>query len=156
MRSSPAFLFVIPLIGLSVFLSACSGSGRHSAIDDPGHRIYAQYCTVCHQADGTGINRLYPPLTQTDWVEGDAGRLIRLILYGMSGPVTVQGVEYNGLMPSHLHLSDEQVADVLSFVRSNFGNDADSVRAADVASIRATGRRGPWRPDELEAATGIP
>lgn len=157
MRSLLTSVGTLFTIGLSVLLAACSGDNRADTIEDPGHRVYAQYCTVCHQPDGSGISRLYPPLSQTEWVEGDPGRLIRLLLYGLSGPVTVKGVEYNGLMPSHLHLSDEQVADVLTFIRSNFGNDADSIRAEDVERVRqATGRRAPWRAEELEAATGIP
>ncbi len=157
MRSSLTYVSTLLTISLTFFLAACSGDNRADTIEDPGHRVYAQYCTVCHQPDGSGINRLYPPLSQTEWVQGDEGRLIRLLLYGLSGPVTVKGVEYNGLMPSHRHLSDEQVADVLTYVRSNFGNEADSVRAEDVERVRqATGRRAPWRAEELEAATGIP
>lgn len=143
---------------LMLFLAAC---GREGAVPgtgaERGARVYSAYCIACHQADGEGLRGLYPPIRQTDWVEGDAGRLIRLVLYGMSGPIEVNGEQYNGVMPPHRHLSDDQIADVLTFVRRNFDNDAGEVTADEVFAVRQeVGRRGVWSPVELEAATGIP
>lgn len=100
---------------------------------------------------------MYPPLQQTDWVVGDEGRLIRLVLNGLAGPVVVNGEEYNNIMPAHGSLSDDQIADVLTFVRQSFGNDASSISADDVHAVRSTNeRRGMWTAEELERATGIP
>lgn len=149
-------LFVILLASL---VSACGGSGSGDAAtaDAQGARVYSANCAACHQADGSGIPGIYPPITQTEWIEGDSGRLIRLILYGMGGPIEVKGAPYNGVMPPHRHLSDDQIAAVLTFVRQNFGNEAGPVTPDDVYAVRAAiGRRGVWEPSELESATGIP
>lgn len=144
---------VLPLLLLQI---GCGG-GQPTG-DELGLQVYRNYCASCHQADGAGIPQMYPPLQQTEWTEGDAGRLIRLVLHGMSGPIEVNGESYNGVMPPHRHLSDDQVAAVLSFIRTNFGNTAERVSAEDVQSVReaTADRRRPWRADELEDQTGIP
>ncbi len=145
-------------IGLALFLTACGGgTSTPQTPDERGARVYNTYCATCHQADGSGLPRLYPPVRQTEWVEGDPGRLIRLVLYGMRGPIEVKGEQYNGLMPPHRHLSDDQIADVITFIRSNLENDASEVTADDVFAVRREeGVRGAWTPDELATATGIP
>lgn len=122
-----------------------------------GRRVYQIYCMSCHQADGSGLGGIYPPLSGTDWVVGDKGRLIRLVLHGMQGPVEIGGERYDNLMPGQYQLSDDQVADVLTFVRQSFGNDAESVAADDVFAVRRSeGRRGTWQARELRSQTGIP
>ena len=100
---------------------------------------------------------MYPPLTQTDWVLGDKGRLIRLVLNGMTGEVEVKGQVYNNVMTPHAFLRDQQIADVLTFVRSNFGNDASPVLPEEVAAVRANLEQDEmWEAFELEQKTGIP
>ncbi len=75
----------------------------------------------------------------------------------MQGPLTVKGEEYNNVMTPHGFLDDAQIAAVLTYVRSSFGNSADAVDSTDVAAVRdASERQGFWLPEELEAATGIP
>jgi mono/diheme cytochrome c family protein len=146
-------------LGLLVLVAGC-GSGDGSSERTPeerGQRIYRAYCLSCHQADGSGIAGMYPPLQQTDWVEGDTGRLIRLVINGVAGPIEVKGEMYNNVMPAHGNLSDNQIADVLTFVRQSFGNDASAVTADDVYAVRSTNeQRGMWRASDLEHATGIP
>ena len=105
-----------------------------------GQEIYQWYCGACHQRDGKGDSGRFPPLVGTDWVTGDERRLINVVLNGMEGPVEVNGETYNNLMPQHSFLTDEQVADVLTFIRSNFGNEARAITAEEVSKVRnATG-----------------
>lgn len=103
----------------------------------PGKKIYSQYCIVCHMADGKGIENMNPPLIQTEWVLGDKERLVKVVLNGLSEKIEVNGVTYQGVMPNHSYLSDKDIADVLSYVRSSFGNDAPAITTDEVATIRA-------------------
>jgi mono/diheme cytochrome c family protein len=145
-------------------LAACGGGDNLPADASPeqrtaalGARVYAQQCQTCHQADGQGVEGVYPPLTETDWTTGDPGRLIRLLLNGMRGPIEVKGVTYNNIMTPHGHLNDDQIAAVLTHVRSSFGNDASAVTPDQVARVRAANtQRGIWDAQELETMTGIP
>ncbi|QHT71821.1 c-type cytochrome [Rhodocytophaga rosea] len=100
-----------------------------------GAAIYKQNCVVCHQADGGGVQNLNAPLIKTDFVLGNKPRLINIILKGMSG-VDINGERYSNVMPSHSFLTDKQIADVLTYVRNSFGNQATAVSASEVAAIR--------------------
>ena len=104
--------------------------------NDAGKKVYDQYCLVCHQADGQGVPNAFPPLSQTEYVNGDTDRLIGIVLNGLSGEIEVNGAVYNGVMVPHNFLSDQEVADVITYVRSNFGNSAPSVTADQVAKVR--------------------
>jgi mono/diheme cytochrome c family protein len=150
-------LRLLTLLFVSLLLLPACGDDSERTPEERGQRIYRAYCLSCHQADGSGIASMYPPLQQTDWVEGDEGRLIRLVLNGLAGPIVVKGEEYNNIMPAHGTLSDDQIADVLTYVRQNFGNDASAITADEVHAVRAANdRRGMWNAEELERATGIP
>jgi len=100
----------------------------------------AQSCrkTACHQSNGMGASGRFPPLNGTDWVTGDKERLVHLILNGMEGEIKVNGEIYDGLMPQHSFLNDDQIADVLSYIRTHFGNLAGSVTAEEVEKYRKT------------------
>lgn len=98
--------------------------------------LYQQYCSGCHQSDGKGVAGLYPPFAQTDWVTGDQQRLIRTVLQGLSKPIEVNGVTYDDQMPPYRFLSDEQLSEILTYIRQHFGNDASPVRPEEVASVR--------------------
>jgi mono/diheme cytochrome c family protein len=87
--------------------------------------------------EGQGVAGLNPPLARTDWVNGDKERLIALTLKGMSGPIEVNGIPYNGIMTPYAHLSDADIAAVLSYIRSSFGNQSGPVTAGEVAAVRA-------------------
>ena len=106
-------------------------------VTDPGAVTYMTYCSACHQKDGKGDDNRFPPLDHSEWVIGDKERLIDLTLNGMEGPIKVKGESYAGLMPQHSFLSDEQVAAVLTYIRSSFGNDASAVEPAEVSKVRA-------------------
>ncbi|MEO0899542.1 MAG: cytochrome c [Bacteroidota bacterium] len=102
-----------------------------------GKKVYNQICLACHQANGKGLPGLYPPLTQTKWVSGDKETLIKTILNGMNGEIEVLGEKYNQVMTPYKDvLSDQQIADVLSYVRSSFGNDYSAITPAEVAAAR--------------------
>jgi mono/diheme cytochrome c family protein len=133
-----------------------------SALQPPdGEQIYNTRCMSCHQMNGKGVPGTFPPLTDTDWVNGDKGRLIRLLLHGVSGRMEVKGQTYSGVMPPWGGaLDDAGVAAVLTYIRTNFGNDTTAVTAEEVAKVRAAtkGRKKPWTAKELEkpANQGIP
>ncbi len=99
-------------------------------------KVYQTYCASCHQRDGRGDSQRFPPLNGSEWVTGDKTKLIGLILNGLEGPIEVKGQTYNGVMPQHSFLEDEQVAEVLTFVRSSFGNKASPVAASEVGAVR--------------------
>ncbi len=103
---------------------------------DEGQRIYNTYCIVCHQADGTGDGNRYPPLAGSDWVTGDKNRLIKAVLEGLQGPITVNGKTYNDMMPKMDFMSDEDIAKVLTYIRMNLNENVGGVQAREVARVR--------------------
>jgi mono/diheme cytochrome c family protein len=104
--------------------------------DHPGKRVYDQYCKACHMADGSGIRGMHPPLINNRTVNGKPDRLIEVTLKGMSGRIVIDGVEYNGIMPPHTHLTDKQIADVLTWVRQNFSNNSGPITPDQVTKLR--------------------
>ncbi len=101
-----------------------------------GQKLYNTFCGTCHQVDGQGVMGRFPSLTSTDWVAGDKRRLIELVLNGMQGEIQVSGEIFNGAMPPHRFLSDEDIAMILTFIRQNFGNHASPVNAEEVSVLR--------------------
>lgn len=122
-----------------------------------GARIYGQYCGSCHMGDGNGnASSGFPPLTGSEWVlPKDPSRIIRIVLNGLGGPITVKGKEYGQtqMLPWRDALKDEDVAAVLTYVRNTWGNKAPVVTAAQVKEIRdkTTDRAGAWTAAELLA-----
>ena len=116
-----------------------------------GAQIFSTTCAACHQAQGEGTNT-YPPLAGSEWVQGDESRVVRIILHGLVGDVEVQGQVYNGAMPAWgPSLTDQEIANVATYIRSSFGNQALPITAATVAQARAAhaGRTTPWTVPEL-------
>ena len=122
-----------------------------------GKEIYARegFCITCHQPDGTGLSASgFPPLTGTPWVTGSEERLIKVVLKGLQGPLTVQKVRYAGqvpMTPFEGMLNDEEVAAVLTYVRNSFGNKASAIGPEKVKQVREATRdkKGFYSPDEL-------
>lgn len=102
-----------------------------------GKVLYEKHCMVCHQKDGGGVMNLNPPLIRTPYVLGDKSRLITIILKGLNEPLEIEGDVYVNPMPALNFLSDQQVADVLSYVRNHFQNKAPVITAAEVKKVRA-------------------
>ena len=103
--------------------------------DLPGAQVYRNTCLVCHQADGNGVPGMHPPLKGSDRVTGDKEGLIRIVLEGMEGEIEVNGEIYNNVMPPLSQLDATQIADVLTFIRSSFGNDASEVTVEEVQKV---------------------
>lgn len=103
-----------------------------------GKAVYQGTCSVCHMQDGAGLPNVFPPLKNADYLMADKKRSIEVILKGLSGPITVNGKEYSGVMPPLTNLTDREVAAVLTYVRNDFGNKGDAVTPAEVAAVRAT------------------
>ena len=101
-----------------------------------GERLFVAQCSACHQVDGQGLNGAFPPLAKSDYIAEDPMRAVHAVLNGLSGPVTVNGVEYNAVMPNLGHLSDSDVADVVTYVLNSFGNEGGAVSAAEVTAVR--------------------
>jgi len=101
-----------------------------------GGALYNTYCGACHQFNGMGSPGRFPPLAGAEWVTGDKSRLIGVILNGLSGSIKVKGAPYDGVMPAHAFLKDSEIAAVLTYIRSNFGNQASSVSSNEVGALR--------------------
>lgn len=101
-----------------------------------GSIVYASYCLACHQADAGGVPNMNPPLTKTEYVLGDKKRLINILLNGLNEEVKINDDTYSNPMPPHNFLTDDQIADVLTYVRNNFGNKASQVNKPEVAKLR--------------------
>jgi mono/diheme cytochrome c family protein len=130
-------LFVIGLTFLSVDAFSQKSIQDKSKLMLSGKKVYDMYCQACHQADGNGVPRLNPPLTGTVYVTGNKTRLIDIVLNGLTDPLEINGEEYNNPMAAHSFLTDQQIADVLTYIRNSFGNKAGVVTAAEVKKQRA-------------------
>ena len=108
-----------------------------SVKEHPGKVVFMNYCADCHQADGTGVQGLHPPLGPGSWVGKDPKELIAILMKGLNGKIEVAGEFYNDFMPSQAQLTDEEMADVLSYVRSSFGNSFEAVTVDLVKKIRS-------------------
>jgi mono/diheme cytochrome c family protein len=157
-------------VGLVFAAAACGGGGEQAAQQEPageapeaaapaaapttnaGEQVYGNVCVVCHQPNGSGMEGAFPPLAGSAVTLGDPDIPIRIVLRGMSGEMTRNGVTYNGVMtPWGSQLSDEDIANVLTYVRSAWGNDAAEVTAEQVAQARAASEThpDPFSTDEL-------
>jgi nitrite reductase (NO-forming) len=103
-----------------------------------GGRTYAGTCAACHQAEGQGVAMAFPPLAGSDYLNADKNRAIAAVLFGLTGPVTVNGRQFNSVMPA-LGMSDDDVANVLTYVYNNWRNAGLDVTPAEVAAVRRGG-----------------
>jgi len=111
--------------------------GQIGEIMARGETVYLANCAACHQPDGVGLPGAFPPLANSDFLLGDRETVLSAALFGLSGPITVNGVDYNGVMPSAGFLSDAELADVLTYVLNSWGNSGAAASVAEVAAIRA-------------------
>jgi mono/diheme cytochrome c family protein len=118
------------LMGSAGAPAASSGA----AVD--GGQIFAAKCVACHQATGLGMPGVFPPLAGSEWVLGNDKVLVQIPLHGITGSVHVKGAAYSGAMPMFNTLSDAEIAAVLTYVRSQWGNAAPPVSPATVAAGR--------------------
>jgi len=109
-------------------------AGASTAIN--GKQLYGAKCVACHQASGLGVAGVFPPLAGAEWVLGSEKVLVSILLHGVQGELVVKGNTYNGVMPAFGTLSDEEIAAVLSYIRSDWGNQAAAITAATVKAQR--------------------
>ncbi len=118
-----------------------------------GKQYYDSICALCHNADGTGKPGQAPPFIGSEWVVGSPERLIRIPQVGLTGPVQVNGQEYNlpTMAAMGAPLTDEQLAAVLTYIRQSFGNKASEITPEQVKAVRSqvSGRAQPWTAQEL-------
>lgn len=124
------------------------------ALMQQGEAFYAVACLACHQVHGHGQPGMAPSLINTPWVLGSEQRLIRIVLQGLTGPVTVHDEQWNLIMPGHAAnpvLTDERIAGILTYIRRTWGNEASAVNPATVTQVRqaTAGREQPWTVEEL-------
>lgn len=125
-------------IGYLVPGAYLSTAGRLNNIPVSGATIYNDKCSSCHQADGSGVPSLFPPLAGAGYVLVDPAVTVRIVMDGLRGPLTVQGIHYNGVMPGWSDkLNDAEVASVVTYIRTQLGsNKAGAVEEAMVAAMR--------------------
>jgi mono/diheme cytochrome c family protein len=103
-----------------------------------GQQAYARHCLACHQADGFGVPNMQPAITGGTWVQGDAKALALFVMTGGFNSAERKESESHNVMPAFRHLSDEELAAILTYLRQKFGKGASSVSAAEIAEARAT------------------
>jgi mono/diheme cytochrome c family protein len=144
-KTRPLFSFLIfCLVSAPAFLNAQGNhQGNHCAVQkspyrlsmDSGHKIYASLCLGCHQADGMGSLYFNPPLNGKGVYE-DKKKLIEIVIRGQANE-EINGKSYQKVMPPNPELKDQEVADVLTYIRNSFGNKASSVKVSEVKSARS-------------------
>lgn len=108
-----------------------------------GAELFAGTCSTCHQANGMGIEGAFPPLAGSDYLMADVDRSIAVVLHGLSGPIQVNGKDFNSVMPPMSQLNDDEVAHILTYVRNSWGNSGDAVSPDQVKHVRATVKAPP-------------
>jgi len=129
---------VITVLSLSAV--TFSAFGQKSSFDlkasiGRGQEVYLYYCTTCHQEKGEGIENVYPPLAKSDYLMADKKRSITTVLKGLTGEIKVNGTKYNGDMTG-ADLTDEEISDVLNYIRNSFGNKGEAVKPEEVKALR--------------------
>ena len=105
------------------------------SLEEYGKRLYSN-CMSCHQSNGRGLPPVYPPLRGSEIVHGDPALLVKIVMHGLEGKIEVDGQTYNQVMPAAPVKSDEEIAAVLTYVRSAWGNTGSPIDAAFVAKVR--------------------
>jgi len=140
-----------PELGDHRTLATLKGKAAGAGGAADGAQIYAANCVACHQATGGGLPGVFPPLAGSEWVLAAERVPVNILLQGISDKLTVKEGSYNGQMPAFKDkLSDTEIAAVLTYVRSSFGNGAGKIAADLVKAEREAGkdRKEPWNGDE--------
>ena len=127
---------IVLLIAVTAFAFSTQQPDLKASVQR-GKKVYETYCLSCHLPDGKGMPGMNPPLIKTKQVLGNKTQLINIILIGLDEEMVINGETYFNPMPSQPHLKDQEIADVLTYVRNSFGNKATMVTAAEVKSARA-------------------
>lgn len=154
--AAPAATAPAPAAAASAAAPVAAAPVAGGAAKERGKTAYMAVCFACHQPTGMGLPNMFPPLAGSDWVKAKkADRIIRIVLHGLSGPVQVNGVPFTTpaplMPPQGAALSDQQIADVLTYVRAEFGGGASEVTVDQVKAIRDAekARAAMWTEAEL-------
>ena len=132
----PSSLFIV-LFTLFIAFSSCQSEEetmRQKYVTE-GILLYRKNCANCHQADGVGLANLYPPLANSDYLKANKTAVICSIRYGQKGPIVVNGKVYNRVMPPQLQLSALEVAEITTYIYSQWGDDKHLVRGKEAEAI---------------------
>lgn len=140
---------VLGIASISIIIIAIAQKKKPTPkkIDTPvasierGHAIYKKECMSCHQEDGGGVPHLNPPLNENQDINNDKKKIISIVLKGMSDRVPIEGEYYSNSMASHAYLSNQEIADVLSYIRNSFGNNASPITADEVKAVRVAKKK---------------
>jgi nitrite reductase (NO-forming) len=102
-----------------------------------GQELFAGTCSVCHQANGAGLPGVFPPLAKSDYLAADPKRAIGILLHGLTGKLTVNGADYNSVMPPMDQLNDDAIANILTYVLNSWGNSGGQIHTDNVTKVRA-------------------
>jgi mono/diheme cytochrome c family protein len=128
-----AFAAVL-VVAMSAPSPKANAASSHAAA---GAKVFADNCTGCHGANGMGQPGLFPSLAANPYVSGDAKRVIHTVKYGLTGKIVAKGVQYDGVMPPWRGtLTDSQIADVVSYIRTAWGNKGSAVTIAQVRAVK--------------------
>ncbi|MES2733305.1 MAG: cytochrome c [Bacteroidota bacterium] len=139
MKASVCTVAALSVVALSLFsFRLISPEQQDPALKksiDAGSKVYSTYCAMCHQASGLGIPGVYPPLAKSDYLMADTKRAADHIKNGKQGEITVNDKKFNQVMPPQ-SINDQQVTDVLNYVRNSWGNKGKKVTLAEVKAVK--------------------
>lgn len=133
-----------PALGDRRTLADLAGPVRTAGAAVDGKQVFTANCVACHQAGGTGLPGVFPPLDGSEWVAGKERVVANILLHGINGELQVKGTTYKGSMPSFQQLGDEELAAVASYVRSSWSNKAPALKAEVFAAERKNARDKPF------------
>ncbi|HYJ40519.1 MAG TPA: copper-containing nitrite reductase [Steroidobacteraceae bacterium] len=122
-------------------VASASGTLTREQQVKAGEVLFKGTCSACHQENGAGIENVFPPLAKSDYLLASRKRAIGVALNGLTGPVTVNGVSYNSVMPPMSQLNDDEIANILTFTLNSWGNNGGVVTSAEVKAERANTKR---------------
>lgn len=129
-------VLIISLLTIICWIIYAQNGGVLGQSIQRGQEVYAATCKACHQDKGQGMENVYPPLAKSDFLAKDPKRAIDIVMNGLNGEIFVNGKKYNLDMPAQSQLTDQQITDVLNFVRNSWGNRGKAITVAQVKATR--------------------
>lgn len=136
--------FVLSALSLSLLCSCGKNSSpKFTQYYVQGEKLYVRHCSNCHQVDGTGLGRVYPPLNTSDYMENNFGRVICLMRYGKTGEIIVNRQQFNQPMPGAPALSDLEIAEIATYIFNTWTHDRGIVEVKEASEILKTCETSP-------------
>jgi mono/diheme cytochrome c family protein len=134
---------VLLLLVALVFATACSGRKTDHADDSPkfiqyyrqGEQLFVQHCSNCHQQDGSGLRRIYPPVNASDYIDKNRNEVICLIRFGVADPLVVNGIEFVQPMPGIPSLTDLEIAQIVTYLYNTWSREEGIIEVKDVSKV---------------------